>query len=237
MPNRPYQDLVAALKDYELVDFAGALAGVRSRIRPREITATRIALGIAEKAALAADRLFADGASNAAAVIEAERVARLEGAWDFRALANLNSDDLRPYERPSDDRRPLLLWVATRYQGYWADRVVDSAGGPESEAARAVAAMVSATRAGATAGMVADVGLAVLSEVSRRSALSYGLGHGIGIELNGTPKIAPKSEAKFLEGGLLSFRIFARGGKEPSFASALVRIEADGAVPLEPLSR
>lgn len=238
LPQRAYRNLIDALDGYALHDFSAALLGVRSRIRPRELTATRIALGIAEKAANAAEQLFANGASNAAAVVEAERVARLEGAWDFRALANIDSDDLRPFERPSDERRgPLLLWVATRYQGYWADRVVGSAAVPGSEAALSVAAMTKAVAAGVAVSTVAQAGLAPLSDQSRRSALAYGLGHGIGIELNGSPKIAPQSNETIAEGALLSFRVFARGGQQPSFASALIRVGADGAVPLTSLSR
>ncbi|MBF9235283.1 aminopeptidase P family N-terminal domain-containing protein [Microvirga alba] len=238
LASRPYQDLVQALAGYDLQDFTAALHKLRGQIRPREVAASRIALGMAEKAALAAERAFATGASNAAAVVEAERVARLEGAWDFRALANLDSDDLRPYERSSDNRRgPLLLWVATRYQGYWADRVVATAGGPNSEAATAIAAMTAAAHVGVSAQSVADAGLAVLSDESRRSALAYGLGHGIGIALNGSPKISPQSDERLTEGTLLSFRVFARGSEQPSFATALVQITPNGAVPLEPLAR
>lgn len=233
-----YQDLMHALADYDLQDFTAAMQALRGRARPREIAASRVALGIAEKAASAAEAIFAAGASNAAALVEAERIARLEGAWDFRALANLDSDDLRPYERPSNDRRvPLLLWIAARYQGYWADRVVVSAGQPHSEAARAVAAMTAAAHVGVPAHFVADAGLAMLSSESRRSALAHGLGHGIGIALNGSPKIDPQSKDHLADGALLSFRVFARGGAQPSFAAALVQVGPSGAVRLEPLAR
>jgi len=237
LPSRPYRDLVDALTGYELVDFTAAMLGVRSRLRPRELTAARIALGMAEQAAAAAETAFASGASNTAAVIEAERVARLAGTWDFRALANMGSDDLRPYDRPSDERRgPLLLWVATRYQGYWAERVVDTAGRP-GEAQNAVDAMVKACRAGVSASAIAKAGLAALSESARKSALAYGLGRSIGVELNGLPKIDPNNQTLIAESTLLSLHVFARGEKETSFAGATVLIGHDAAVPLTSLAR
>lgn len=238
LPARPYGDLIDALAGYELVDFTAAMLSVRSRLRPRELTAARIALGMAEQVAVAAESAFANGASNTAAVIEAERVARLAGAWDFRALANLGSDELRPYERPSDERRgPLLLWVATRYQGYWADQVVDTIGGKGGEAREAVNAMVAACRAGVTSAAVAKAGLSVLSESARKSALAYGLGRSIGIELNGLPKISLDDETPIAEGTLLSFHVFARGDGGPSFAGATVQVGRHSAAPLTSLTR
>jgi Xaa-Pro aminopeptidase len=233
----PYENLTRALAAYELQDVSETLARLRACPRPRELTALRLSLGMAEKAAAAVGRVFAVGGSNAAAFVEAERVARREGAWDFRALANLDSDDLRPFERPSDDRRePLLLWVATRYQGYWADRAVASQRAPDTEAAKAILAMTAAARSGASVRLVAEAGLRELSEGSQRSALDYGLGQGIGIALGLAPTISPASQEMMATGMVISFRILARGGTSPSFASAIVQIGPDGARPVQPLS-
>jgi hypothetical protein len=177
--------------------------------------------------------MFAEGGSNAAAVIEAERVARLEGAWDFRVLANIEGDGLQPLEPSSDERRePLLLWAAARYQGYWADQVAQNSSSADGEAALAVAAMVEAAKAGSTAGPVADAGLSKLSEASRGSALAYGLGRGIGVELNGWPAIVPGSNERLREGMLLSFHVFAASGNRPSLASAMIEVSAGAAQPL-----
>jgi Xaa-Pro aminopeptidase len=92
--------------------------------------------------------------------------------------------------------------------------------------------MVDAAKAGATAGSVADAALSKLSEASRRSALAYGLGRGIGIEINGWPDIVPGSSERLREGTLLSFHVFATGGNRPSFASAMVEVRAEAARPL-----
>jgi Xaa-Pro aminopeptidase len=233
MTARQYADLTGELAKFELVDFSSALFEIRRDLRPRERVAVERARAIVSKAVAAAEKMFAEGGSNAAAVIEAERVARLERAWDFRALANLAGEGLQPLELPSEERHePLLLWAAARYQGYWADRVAPAASPADGEAALAVAAMVATAKAGATAGSVADAALSRLSEASRRSALSYGLGRGIGIELNGWPDIVPGSQERLREGTLLSFHVFATGGNRPSFASAMVEVRAEAARPL-----
>ncbi len=236
----PYDDLIGALVGYELQEADSLLRALRSQQRPRETTAMRVALGIARAAADAARRAFEAGASNATAVIEAERIARLQGAWDVRILANLDSDDLRPFERLSDDRRASLhLWVAARYQAYWADAIVENSVGDSEDAKAALAAMIAACRPGAVAGDIAKAGLAKLPEKARHSALAYGLGRRIGSELNADPVIEPDSTAQLVEDAVLSFHIFARhaGGGSVS-PSAIVQVDCRMAAhQVEPLAR
>jgi Xaa-Pro aminopeptidase len=232
LTSRPYDDLVRALDGYELCDFSQSLAEIRAVPRPREMTAVRLSYAIAREAAAAGERVFAAGGSNAAALVEAERVARREGAWDVRTLANIESDHLRPFEHSSPDRRPLRLWVAARYQGYWADCTISHGSGPESEAHRALAAMIAAARPDVPARVVADAGLSAMSEASRQGALSYGLGQGIGLRLNGAPTIDPSSPDTLRAGMLLSFCVFA----PEAIASAIVAVRPEGACPAEPLA-
>ena len=236
LASRPYRDLVESLVGYTVEDAGPLLQKLRSRLRPRERLALRRALGIATKAAAAAEHAFGAGGSNAAAVIAAERAARLAGAWDVRVLGNLDSDELRPYEFASDERRvPLLLWVGARYQGYWADRVAVCGAAPDRAAAEALAAMKHAARPGAAAKSVASAGLALLSPAARASALEYGLGAGIGSALDQPPIIAPESSDRIEEGSVLSLRVFARSEKGAGFAGSLVEISDGGARDLDPL--
>ncbi len=163
-------------------------------------------------------------------MIEAERVARCAGAWDVRILANLNGAGLRPFEAPSEARHaPLLLWVATRFQGYWADQVV----GSSSPVAAALNAMLDAARPGVAARVVAGAGLAALPEAERDQALGYGLGGGIGMELTQPPIIHPDSTDVLSVGVVLSLRVFTDGG----LASRVVEIGPNGALPLQPQIR
>lgn len=236
LASRPHGDLIEALSGYTVEDASPLLQKLRSRLRARERLAIRRALGIATKAATAAEHAFGAGGSNAAAVIAAERAARLAGAWDVRVLANLDSDELRPYEFASDERRaPLLLWVAARYQGYWADRVMACGGATDATAAAAVAAMKREARPGASATAVAAAGLALLPPAARASALEYGLGGGIGSALDQPPIITPESAEVIEAGSVLSLRVFARSVTGVGFAGSLVEISDRGAGDLEPL--
>jgi len=233
---RPYRDLLESLAGYAVEDAGPWLARLRARLRPREMLAIRRALGIATAAAAAAEQAFAAGDGNAAASIAAERAARLGGAWDFRALANIESDELRPFEFASEARRaPLLLWLAARYQGYWADRVLVAGGQGSAAAGAALAAMQRAARPGAAAKSIAAAGLAALSPAARDSALEYGLGGGIGSALEQGPRIAPDSADRIESGSVLSFHVFTRDESGIGFAGALCEIGAEGARALEPL--
>jgi Xaa-Pro aminopeptidase len=235
LPAAAYSGLVESLAGWEPREFDAALRALRARRRPREVAAVSTALGIATAAAAAAERAFAGGASNARALVEAERVARQHRARDFRALANIASDDLRPYEGLSDDRRaPLALWLAVEYQGYWAELAVTSPAPPASEAARAVEAMIRAARAGGEARDVARAALSALSPAGVESALAYGLGNGIGLALGEAPTITPTSDETLVESALLSLRALSRGAGTVSFASAIVQVGPDGAARLTP---
>ena len=236
LASRPYRDLVEALAGYTIEDAGPLLQKLRSRLRPRERLALRRALGIATEAAAAAEHAFGAGGSNATAVIAAERAARLAGAWDIRILANLDSDELRPYEFASDERRaPLLLWVAARYQGYWADRVAVCGATPDRAATEALAAMKREARPGTPAKLVAAAGLAALPPSARVTALEYGLGAGIGSAVDREPVIAPTSTDQIERDSVLSLRVFARTDAGAGFAGSLVEVHEGGVRDLEPL--
>jgi len=225
--------LMQALGGYELRAFDEVFHGLREAKRAREVLAVREALRIAAAASEAARAAYESGASNAKAVVEAERAARHEGALDYRGLANINGDDLRPYEGLSVERQPTLtLWSAVNYHGYWADMALDTA--PPGVAAQVVEAMLGVVRAGVAAGEVAQAALNAAPKDALESALSYGLGGGIGLELDETPRIAPDSQAVLKVGSLISLRAFIKTSTGPSLAGALVQMREDGAVRLTP---
>jgi Xaa-Pro aminopeptidase len=226
----PHKALLDAFSAFELVDFTDAYQALRAPKRPRERVAIGNSLLIARQAVAAAERIFAQGASNAAALAEAERTARLLGARDFRGLVNSASRSLRPYEGLSSARHePLTLWTAVDQHGYWA--TASTAAAPANPAARAVAAMVAAVRPGVRAGEVAEAGLAELPEDIRAMALSYGLGSGVGLGLEEAPLIAPGEALVLRQDMMLSLQAFAQG-YPLSFGSAMVRVGPRGAEPV-----
>jgi len=221
-------DLKEKLSGYELVDFGTAYSAFRAPKRARELLAIRNSLTIARKAVEAGQAIYDAGGSNTDALVEAERVARLEGMRDFRGLANIAGSQLRPFERLGGARQPsLLLWVGIDCHGYWAHASNAAAGRPDSAAGRALAAMISAISHGVAAGDVAKAGLDALPEELRDNALSYGLGAAAGLSLNEAPAITPGNDEKLEEGQVLALHCCASGGDEPSLASAMVLVGQD----------
>ena len=233
-----YANVTDSLEGYALRPFDAEFQRLRASKRPREVTTVRTALRIASDAAEAAVNAFDSGATTTEAMVEAERTARVNRARDIRILANVDSDDLRPFEGLSPARRtPLLLWIGVDYHGYWADVAVTSPasnGSAPAPADRAVAAMVNAATPGAAAADVAGAGLAQLSTAAQTSAQDYGLGSGIGLALPDWPTIGVSSDAQLVDGGLLSLRALARDDNGVSFANVIVQVAAGGGRKLEP---
>ncbi|WP_404710884.1 M24 family metallopeptidase [Sphingomonas sp. MMS24-J13] len=226
-----YAEVVESLSGYDRVDFAETYAAVLAPKRPREVLAVRNSLTIAAHAVEAGVAAWEAGASNAEALVEAERIARIERARDFRGLVNSKGTELRPFERVSEARHDqLLLWIAIDQHGYWAESANGVAG---TAATKAVDAMVATARVGATAGAVAEAALAVLPEAARDSALSYGLGAGVGLSLDEAPVIEPGNDALLVEGSLLSLKTYAKGASA-SIATATVKVGAEGATRIVP---
>lgn len=229
---KPYAALMDAFGAFELVDFTDTYESLRMPKRPRERLAIGRSLAIAHQAVAAGVRAFADGASNAASLAEAERVARLRGARDFRGLVNSAPNALRPYEGLNPARYdPLMLWVAVDQHGYWATAASGlTAQGPAQSALRA---MIAAAHPGRRAGELAELALAELPEAARPMALSYGFGGGIGLNLDDRPAVAPGETTALRQGMVLSLQVFAEGDP-PGFATAMVRIGGSGAEYLAP---
>jgi len=230
-----HRNLTEALSGYELVDYGATYHARRIAKRPRELLAIANSLRIAEAAVAAGEAAFAKGASNAEALVEAERIARIEGARDFRALANLTERGLRPFERLDRARQPnLLLWVAVDQHAYWAEAANATAGPPGSPARKAVDAMIAAARPGAAADSIARAALTVIPQEAAAEALSYGLGSGIGLSREESPLIEPGNVSEiFQEGTVLALRAnVTLNLKGASLATAMVRVGKQGAAPL-----
>ena len=231
----PRARLEAALADYELRPFDADLARLRAVKRSRELLAVRIASAIVGRGIEAAAASFERGAGNAAALIAAERAARLHKARDVRVLASMDGGELRPFEGRLDGRNaPLRIWIAAQYQGYWAEAAATIPATADAVAERAVAAMQAVVRGGCGASEIAAAALAVLPREGAASALRYGLGGTIGLAHNEGLVIDPDSAARIPEGALLALRCVAHGAR-PSIASRMVAVERAGARIIEPL--
>jgi Xaa-Pro aminopeptidase len=233
MPAAATERFRTALAAYEQVRFDNEFAEIRAHKRPRELMALSLAKGIAEDAVSAAARAFAAGGDNTAAMIEAERVARLAKARDVRVLVNMNARELRPFEgRLAGRHEPLVIWVAAQYQGYWAEATLMSDRSSDAQASAGVDAMAEALRADAAASDVARAGLAALPGDAADEALAYGLGATIGLAQNEGIAIRPDSTARIPLGSVVSLVTFVPGRSSASIASRMLTVGASRAVPL-----
>jgi hypothetical protein len=238
LPAAVHANVTEGLEAFELQSFDRAFHEARALPRSREMLAVRIALDIAQKAAAAGAKVYERGGTNAQAFVEAERVARLERALDIRVMANIGADELRPFEGVADGRRePLLLWVATRYQGYWGEAAVSTGKGVTNDAEKALAAMIAAASGGTAATDVAKAALDVLPKEAAQSALIYGLGGAVGLALESEPRIVPDSTDALADGTMMLFHVLSCAPSAPSFASAIVQVGKDGATRLDPVAR
>jgi Xaa-Pro aminopeptidase len=221
-----------ALAGFDLRPFDAEFRALRAVKRPRELLAMRVAHAIAGAAVAAGVATFAAGGDNRAAMLEAERAARVRKARDVRVLASMGGRELRPWEGRLDGRHaPLKLWVAAQYQGYWAEAAATAPSGGGA-AARVVRAMQAGVRAGATAGDVAAAGVGALPPAAVESALAYGLGGTIGLAYREGAIVAPGSGEALAAGSVLALRAHVDQGPDPSLASELVLVGPAGATPL-----
>ena len=96
--------------------------------------------------------------------------------------------------------------------------------------------MIAQARAGAPVSAAAESGLGQLDDASRRRALEFGLGGGLGLALGKAPSVATTSRDVFSDGMIVSFRVLADCGDRPSLAADMVEIGPQGARRLDPLA-
>jgi Xaa-Pro aminopeptidase len=227
-----------ALGDCELICVDDLLRRERRQTRPRELVVLRTALGIAQAAAAAGIGAYTAGATNAEAAVAAELTARSHRARDVRLLVNLAGSGLRPLETIELPRRDRLsLYVAVDYQGYWAEAIATSPLAPEDELALAAVTSAAAhLRAGVSAGELADAATAALPASTLDTALSHGLGGGMGLTPTDDPPIVPGSSAAFAPGAAVSLRAVVPRSDGPGLACVALVATGDGSEPLAPIA-
>jgi len=229
--------VLAAFERYEVVSFDDALDTLRRNKRERELSvmrATHAILGEARSALLAS--LKATGEVHDALVV-AERVTKLRGCRDFRALVLARNGSLRPWPDGSADATswssdPFTVYLAAEYLGYWADLGVSE---PDQGATASLCAQaLDVAQASLRVGSSGD---------SLRSALSDQLGAavdhvtleatGMGLSLVEAPNLSDDASAVAREGDLICLRVWARDDRALKVATRQVLVEEEGSKPLE----
>jgi Xaa-Pro aminopeptidase len=146
----------------EIGDATPALAALRRAKSPNELKLLRESYRILQDAFAEIEKRRQAGSPIAAALIAAERTARLAGAQDVRSLCNAGVHGaLHPVSRAAqlDSRGPWRVYLAVRFCGYWTEAFATLATSPLPVTAAARAAVGLAAervRVGASGRQLAD---------------------------------------------------------------------------------
>ena len=210
LPGRPLRD-VATLLDPLLL--------------PKSPTAMRLLRGAAGMLATSAAALrqsFQGGASSREAAIAAEKAAAAAGAQDIRVLASMSAGGTpTAIDYPQSGKLdPLLVYIAVRHAGYWAEGSITLAATPGETLRRtqdALAAMCATARIGASVSEIKTAGQQKLAGLGAHPAALPPV-TGIGLSLVETE--SEPSGVTRLEGGRI-YSIRAGARSRPSDAALL----------------
>jgi Xaa-Pro aminopeptidase len=236
MTGETYNPMMATLKDVVRVeDLDGPLNSLRRRKSSRELQLMRRGARILAAAADAFSKAKKEGAGARTASIAAERAAYALGAQEIRVSASGRSGGPPLPFDGIEDRKvdPMLIYIAVRFAGYWADGLMTLTDNPSGATARtgdALAAVIAAVRPGLSGDDLAQVAQSHLGHYHRYKALKVGIGSSIGLSLKETPDFNEDGQARLEEGGVYSLQVGASGeGSDNALASAVIAIE-NGAI-------
>lgn len=171
---------------------------------------------------------------------KADRIARLRGVQDVRVLvANPNGPDrhLRPPEQWSiDPSEPVTVYLAARYEGYWAEGIWtvrldgESTDDPAiEEAERLYDRFLESIRPSVDVAELITDQFNVIDESDLAFADEYDLGHGIGLDVEERPVLKRDTPSELSEGTTLSVRLALETDLKTVFVTGdTIAVGADG---------
>lgn len=210
------------------VRWEGRDAAFRALRPPRHLAernGVRRAGDVVQRGLMVARHVFRSGISVRQATSLIDREMRRDAAEDVRILiatGEQTGQQLRPPdERVLLDGDVVMLFVAAEVQRYWAEAAQTLVLGDAppavkellNKAARAVGAMEHAARAGTPVTTVAAAARNVLGGGTLwDGACSYGLGHGIGLDIDEPPVIALESPETIAREVVLALHVVLHDG-------------------------
>jgi hypothetical protein len=210
---------------------------LRIRMRkksPRELAALRAACGKLEMSAMALRRVFHSGGGVTACVLAAEHAALHDGAQDVRTLfAPERSLALRPFDlERSGHVDPLLVYIAVRHDGYWAEAFVSLSSrsdAMQAYARKTVDAMVAAACPGSSAADLWRIFEEGRGQFRHHPLACDVFGGSIGLALDEQLPLTREGEEKFTPGDVYSLRAgFIDGNGWGPIASAMLIVTDAG---------
>lgn len=211
-----------------LEDGSALLRSQMQRKSAAELSAIRGACARLDFAVSALRQAHAAGASCTEAILAAEHVAQHEGVQDVRSLFSTDGGrTLRPFDIQRQERPdPLQVYLAVRYEGYWADGFVRAAHKQDrlGEKANALLGrMIAAAKPGVSAPELAHIGAGAAPHPITASMF----GNGIGLSLEETPLLTGTSVATLVAGGVYTLRAGVLDG-DGAIASAMLLMTDGG---------
>ena len=256
-----WEAIRALLPDVAWQSTDGTLVALRAAKDADELAVMRHTSTLVREGLAAAADALRPGGSERAVLAAVDRRLRYGAVEDARVLIASGprvSSSLRPPDhRVLEAGDVVLLHVAAEYQRYWAEAGQTFVLGTADEATRRLAAsaeqaliaMTGALHPGAPAGAAADAALASLeagagaasgpttpgaaNRAPTALSTSYGLGHGIGLDIEEPPYLQPGETTALVEGAVLVLHVVLHGGgRGGALATRTVVVEAGGAKPL-----
>lgn len=202
LPIAEWDAIAAELPGVTWTERDAAMWNLRVRKEPAELDAIAKAASVVRGGLTLAAELLRPGRSAREIAALIDREMRVGSAEDARILI-ASGPQCAVALRPPDDRileagDPVMLLLGAETQRYWAEGGQTYVLGAAPAKLRALAqtavgavdAMRQKARAGASASAVAETGEDSIEAPFRAKARSYGLGHGIGLDVDESPAIA-----------------------------------------------
>lgn len=176
---------------------------------------------------------FQHGATAREAIVAAEQAAAETGAQDIRVLASLTQGGTpTAIDYPQSGKiDPLLVYIAVRHAGYWADGLLTLSAAPSatlSATQAALRAMIEKARVGASLAELKQAAEKKLSGLAIHPA-AQSLVNGIGLSLVEREAHA-NGVARLEEGRIYTLRIGAhKAESDNALLSAMIEPKASGA--------
>ena len=235
MAQRPYTAVASTIQSFgKLVAMDDPLDALRRRKSPRELELMCEACHILAIACDAFERAAAEGSGARSAALAAERAAFAAGAQDVRILASVrDGGPPLPFDGPGDIRvAPLLVCIAVRFAGYWAEGLATLSAPPSGALARADAAlkaMLRTVRAGVTSTDLIHVAAKLLPPYQFHPLVQSAIGNSIGLSFEEPQILGANEKTTLEEGGVYTLRCGAMGeGSDSAIVSAMVAVNATG---------
>ena len=240
---REWRELEKLFENVEWVNMGDYLTSLRLLKSPVELALLKEATAILEQALARFAQVAKPGMMEYQMLAEVEREARRRGVEDFRLLLARSSAPkigLRPAADSALEKgEALLILIAASYQRYWAELGQTFCLGQPSE--KTVEDYETAKNV--LQRLVDDIPqngawIKELTEVpgpAQDSMLSYGLGNGLGLDLNEEPFLGHGSDGRIKPGMVLTLRSCFTGEQAGSaLISRPYLVTQSG---LEPLAR